>query len=353
MAGTERRPTRWLSRSLNLAAAVLGCLVLARFLRSMGVDALERTLRQPAWAIALLLFLGLAVLGCDAIALHLLLRPEARTVSFLRVLGAQVAGAALNLLTPGGKLGEATKITLLTGHAPHNRVLTSVLLFNLLYFYVAVGTVVLTLPLAHAALELPSELLVAAWVVAVLGLLSVVFVARLAGRAPVARCLAALGRWRVVAAPTQARWASHVERLDSHLRELDGATSPGTRWAVLFIVAAKLLGWIELAIILHVLGIEPTPVTMIALLSLGTLGDHVSKLAPLGVGFADGAHYVLFGVLGLAPRSGVLMALLRRAQHAVFAVLGLAILLVLVVGENVAAARRHARVAGLRERYPG
>ena len=46
-------------------------------------------------------------------------------ISYWRVLGANISGRAINVLTPGGALGEPTKLMLLSTHAPRARALSS------------------------------------------------------------------------------------------------------------------------------------------------------------------------------------------------------------------------------------
>ena len=100
------------SALFNLLMLVVGGLALAWMLRTTSWHELRNVLTGVGlWAVVIL-GVELAGLLCDAAALHAFMRPEARMVSYLRVLGAQASGRAINVLTPLGALGEATKVTI-------------------------------------------------------------------------------------------------------------------------------------------------------------------------------------------------------------------------------------------------
>src|SRR5262245_39470180 len=100
-------------------------------LHNQSWEVLSRHLSRIGWWFAAILAIELGALLCDAAALHAFMRPEARMIHYGRVLGAQASGRAINVLTPGGALGEATKLAMLVSHAPRARVLSSIVLLNL------------------------------------------------------------------------------------------------------------------------------------------------------------------------------------------------------------------------------
>ena len=106
------------STIFNLAMFVIGAIALAWMLRSTSWPELWSVIRGVGGWAALILALDLVSLTLDAAAWHAFMRPEARMVPFWRVLGAWSSGRAINVLTPGGALGEATKVTMLMNHVP-------------------------------------------------------------------------------------------------------------------------------------------------------------------------------------------------------------------------------------------
>ena len=93
-AGGDKRG--W-SALFNLLMLVVGGLALTWMLRTTSWHELRNVLTGVgAWA-AVILGLELGGLLCDAAALHAFMRPEARMVSYLRVLGAQSSQLGVQL----------------------------------------------------------------------------------------------------------------------------------------------------------------------------------------------------------------------------------------------------------------
>src|SRR5262249_5810616 len=117
------KPERHLaSHIFNLAALAVGAGALVLMVRSLGVDTAEDAIERAGPWFPVIVGLDVVAMCFDAAAIHAFMRPEARMVSYPRVLAAQASGRAISLLTPGGVLGEATKITMLVSHAPRSRV---------------------------------------------------------------------------------------------------------------------------------------------------------------------------------------------------------------------------------------
>src|SRR5262245_23526795 len=109
----------------------VGGIALYFMMRSLGWDHFREVLGDVGRWFIVIIALETLALCCDAAALNTFMRPEARMVSYWRVLAAQASGRALNTLTPGGTVGEVAKVTLLVSHAPRDRVLSSIVLLNL------------------------------------------------------------------------------------------------------------------------------------------------------------------------------------------------------------------------------
>ncbi|MGN6104300.1 MAG: hypothetical protein ACTHU0_04290, partial [Kofleriaceae bacterium] len=104
---TPERPRNLAATIFNVVVFAIGGVALWWMLRNQSWAELRGMLADVgAWS-AVILALDLGALCCDAAALHAFMRPEARMIHYARVLGAQASGRAINVLTPGGALGEA------------------------------------------------------------------------------------------------------------------------------------------------------------------------------------------------------------------------------------------------------
>ncbi len=334
-------------RAFNLFALAAGALGLIVLLRSVGFDDVMRTALAVGNGFALVLALAVAGIFCDAAAMHVLMRPEARMVSYWRVVAAQASGLTLNLLTPGAKLGEVTKVTLLAERAPRNRAISTVLLFNLCYLYLQTAIVLVGVPLVNSQLTLPRSVENRIWI----GSLALLALAVLAGivvhRGVVRTVLGVAARVRLVSAPTRDRLIGRLAAIDRHVRELHLGKTSSTRAGMGLVALAKMLAWAEIAVILYSLGARPSASVLLAILVATIVIDELSAVVPFGLGIADAGNYVLFGALGLTPLAGAALTLVRRGRNAALALLGLGLMLALTFVDRVALARRRARIFAL------
>src|SRR5262245_28962583 len=110
------------SHVFNVAVFVVGAIALGFMMDKLGWDNARRVFAGVGAAFFVAVAFDVGALAFEAAAIHSFMRPEARMVRYLRVLAAQASGRAINILTPGGALGEATKITMLVASAPKARV---------------------------------------------------------------------------------------------------------------------------------------------------------------------------------------------------------------------------------------
>ena len=146
--------SRW-GTAFNLVMFVIGGAALAWMLRTTSLDELWRVVVGIGGWAGVVIVLDLTALCLDAAAWHAFMRPEARMVPYWRVLGAWASGRAINILTPTGALGEPTKVTMLLGHAPRSRVLSSLVVINVAMLYLAVSVMVIGIPITLLLVDLP------------------------------------------------------------------------------------------------------------------------------------------------------------------------------------------------------
>src|ERR1043165_4913166 len=146
------------SHVFNVATLVFGAGALAWMLHRLGWHDFHEAARGVGSRFALILGLDLVAVLLDARALHTFMRPEARMVSYWYVVAAQISGRAVNVVTPFGALGEATKISMLVTRAPRVRVVSAVVLLNLAVLYLSVIVMVIGTPITMLLVDLPRPL---------------------------------------------------------------------------------------------------------------------------------------------------------------------------------------------------
>jgi uncharacterized membrane protein YbhN (UPF0104 family) len=295
--------------------------------------------------------IGLDLLGMcsDAAAIHAFMSPEARMVSFWRVLAANTSGRAINLVTPGGALGEATKITMLVGHAPRDRVVSAIVLFDLAGFYISVAIVIIGVPITLLLVDMPRNLEIVVWLGLALLAPIVIGLGVLVHRGAIGTILDGARGIRVISRERAEKWKAKLADVDRHLRELHTDRSPGTRAGLAWMGASRVIGWLATGVVLYALGVPITATVLIGVFSVGILIGWVSSAVPLGLGIADGSNYALYDVLGASGAHGVFVTMLSRARSIVIAAIGLIVMGVVHTINRVDIARRHKKLLALRE----
>jgi uncharacterized membrane protein YbhN (UPF0104 family) len=341
------------ARIFNLVMFVVGGIALWWLLRNQSWDELRGHLASVGGWFALILALELGALLCDAAALHAFMRPEARMIPYWRVLGAQSSGRAINVLTPGGALGEATKLAMLVSHAPRARVLSSIVLLNLSQVYLSIGLMLLGIPVTLLLVDLPPAMRVTVGVGLAVIIPAVIALAVLIHRGAVSTIVELL-RWLRLVSPDRAvRWKARLVEVDRHIRELHQNRSAGTWKGLLWVLASKLLSWTGAVLLLAAIGVPLTAAMILGVLSIGVLVTWIASAVPLGLGLADGSSYVLYDLLGATGPQGLVVAMVSRARSLTVAVLGLGVMGAMSLADRFAAARLQRKLRELRERAAG
>jgi uncharacterized membrane protein YbhN (UPF0104 family) len=315
---------RW-ARWFTLAATALALIALVVTVWSVGPRALYAQLRVIGpWFVVILALDGLATL-CDAAVLHGFLGAGGRRPRFWHVLEAQVAGRAINVVTPTGSLGEATKVTMLMRHTDSGRAVATVVRFNLSYMTINLALIAIGAPICAATLSLPPWLTRTLWVgtgVAIALALLLIVVVR-AG--PVVSLIRVARTLRIISRHRFAAWRERLRTLDSLTRGEQGLRS----WAPgLWALPSKAIIWVGAWLVLYANGQPPSLGVMAALASVGTLINVAANLVPLGLGVSEGGTAALMFALGESPALGVTMVVARRVVSLTYAAIGLVVLAV-------------------------
>lgn len=337
------RDRHLVSHIFNIVVFVVGGVALVFLMRSLGITNARRVFSDVGPWLGLIVGLDLAAMACDAGAIHAFMAPEARMVSYVRVLAAQASGRAINVLTPGGALGEATKIAMLVGHAPRDRVVSAILQYNLVTLYLSVVVLIIGVPVTAGLVDLPARVAIVAWVGLVVVVAAVIALAVVIRRGAARTLLAGARSVRVLSAARVQAWTARLVDLDRDLRDLHDNRSPGTGRGVALLVGSRLCSWAATTTVLAAVGAPISATLLVGVFSVGILIGWISSIVPLGVGIADGGNYALFGVLGATGAHGLLVTMLGRVRSLVVALIGLGVMAVAHTATRITLARRRLR----------
>ena len=309
----------WITR-VSIVFGVIGIGVTAWI---VGVDTIFDHLRAIGpWFLVLLACEAIAAC-CDAYAVYLMTRGSGAP-SYRDVVVAQFAGRAVNSVTPASNLGEALKVSLLARNCSPGRVTAAVLYVVLTAVTISLGVIAFGLVATAYLFSVPAiatlALCAAALVSACLGATVVVLVRR----GMLTTLTALLARVRLISTARQERWNERLEDLDSRLRGDVGGEH--RRGAVMAIAASQLIQKALTYVTVLAAGYALGPGQFLALLSAGVVLGWISTIIPMGLGISEGGNVALFALIGAPTALGVALALARRVNQVVFALLGFTIL---------------------------
>jgi hypothetical protein len=315
--GTPPGWARWVTRvSFVCALGALGATLCA-----VGPHAIASRLAAIGpWFLAIVSVEGvITVLDARAIYATSCGRGE----PFGPVVFAQVAGRAVNAVTPTGSLGEATKMSVLTRSMPTSRAIASVLFYDVTSAVVQLVVIAIGAPLTAWFVPLPTPVPLLLFVTAALAAALALVLVLLVQRGMLASLVGVAARLRLVSAKRRAAWQERIEKVDVTLR---GTRGNGRRRAIGYVVVAQVIGWGSIWMILAASGFRASAGELAALVSAGVVLGWIASIVPLGLGVAESGNFALFAALGAPPSYGVTLALARRINQIVFAGIGFALL---------------------------
>jgi uncharacterized protein (TIRG00374 family) len=315
------RPTwaRWVTR-ISLVIAIVA---LVFTIRDLGLHALAKYFRKIGWWWFAVLALEAAITSLDAVAIRAFLSPEQDKVKFRSTLLSQLAGRAVNAVTPSGNLGEAVKVSVLTEHVSQSRAVSTILLYNIVSFTVELATVAVAAPFMALLVPMPTSL---RWLMIVVGVVCLLFAIGLnmLVRAGVLASLArVLMKIRILSQARYTRWEVTLRAVDDKLRLVEGARKRDRWLGIAAVVLSRGTSMTLSLLILHAVG-EPITLGFVAAYTVGGFAIYLaSSLVPMGLGISEGGNYALFRALGYNPARGVTLVLARRVTLIVYAAIGL------------------------------
>lgn len=338
-----------LSHLFNLGMMVFGGCALAWMMHKLGWAKFEEVVDNVGSTFAVILALDLVALACDARALHTFMRPEARMVSYWRVVAAQISGRAVNVVTPFGALGEATKLTMLISHAPRARVLSAIVLVNLAALYFSVTAMIIGTPITLLLVDLPSELKITIAIGFAVLLPLMIALGVVVKRGALSTLTSVLGKLHLISPARRDAWRVRLAEVDKHIAELYKYREAGTYKGIFWVVASHLLTWCSTMVLIGAVGVSIRPTLVIGVLSVGVLIQWISSIVPLGLGLADGGNYALYDLLGASGAHGTFVTMLNRVRSLGVALVGFVVMAIVHILNRVALTRQRQKVRQLKE----
>jgi hypothetical protein len=348
------RPTwaRWVTR-ISLAIALVA---LVWTIHTTGIRTIGSYFRRIGWWWFAVVALEVVITSLDAVAIRAFMSPEQHKVKLRSALLSQLAGRSVNAVTPGGNLGEAVKVSVLTEHVTQSRAVATILLYNVVSFTVELATVAIAGPFAALLLPMPTSLrwamIGASFVCASLsvGCYLLVHKGALSNLAGVARRIwvpgIAWARRKIFKLETASNYLlspttfekvkEGLAATDRKMRIAEGARTQDRVFGIVAITMSRLISMSLSLLILHAVG-ERITVAFVAGYTVGGFAVYMlSSLVPMGLGISEGGNYWLWRALGENPARGVTLVMARRVTLVLYAGIGL---ILVAVSETVARAR--------------
>lgn len=335
------------SHLFNVAMMVIGAGALTWMMRELGWAQLCTVVSGVGRYVAIILGLDVAAILLDAKALHVFMRPEARMISYGRVVAAQISGRAVNAVTPFGALGEATKLTMLVTRAPRTRVLSAIVLCNLVGFYLSVAVMLIGTPVTVLLVELPSPLKVTIGLGLAILVSFVIALGVIVHRGALSTITGLLHRVHILSRVRLDAWQDRLGEVDRHICQLHRDRSAGIGKGIMWLLASRLVSWAATMTLIGAIGVAITPPLVIGVLSVGVLISWIASVVPLGLGLADGGNYVLYDLLGASGAHGAFVTMLNRVRSLLVAVVGLLVMAIVHTLTRVSLARQRRKLRAL------
>lgn len=335
------RPTwaRWVTR----ISLILAVVALVFTIRDIGLRTIATYFRRIGWWWIAVVILEVAITSLDAVAIRAFLSPEQAKVKLRSAVLSQLAGRAVNAVTPSGNLGEAVKVSVLVDHVSQSRAVSTILLYNAVSFAVELMIVAVAAPIMVLLVPMRSKL---RWLMILTGVacfaiaLAIYAVTRRGVLDGVARLgtrirvpgLARIRGWiwksgtpsRYLLSQTRyVRWRDRLRAVDSKMHLSSGARARDRWLGIAAVTVSRLTSMTLSLMILHAVG-ESITLGFVAAYTVGGFVIYMtSSLVPMGLGISEGGNYALFRALGENPARGVTLVLARRVTLIMYAAIGL------------------------------
>jgi len=297
----------------NLLVALVGMALFTWVIAHMGLPAILQQLKSLRVALPILLAFSICRLLLQTASWSYALKTEGIAVAPTELMGTRLASQSMGYLTVlGPVLSEPMKINLL--RTPAAQTINATFLDDGVYWFTSAlwlmaGCVCAGLVLAHGA--------ALTWVLALSTVLSFVLVLIARRKSILSSLVKVLGR-------RSPSWLYRAEKIESSIREYRVQQPDLVRRMFWIDLGCQILIAAEVAVVLWSLRLPFHLVTVLAIESLTRAVKMVSGWIPARLGADESGAMSSFMAAGLAPVSGLTLALTRRTRDLLWSLLGLA-----------------------------
>jgi uncharacterized protein (TIRG00374 family) len=307
-------------RALKLVLLVLGIAAIVYAIHRIGwAPILEALARLTWWQLALVCLPYAVITAVDTLGWRYAFPRD--PAPFLRLVGARLAGEALNLVTALGSMGgEAVKAWLIRRDVTYEASVPSVVIAKTTLTIAQALFLLIGVALAWSLLATDSR------VISAMVWLLVVEIAAVAGFVGV-QVVGIVGRaGRLLQWFGVVQRQDYAERLDAALRDYYRRDWRRLSLSTGFHLAGWLLGALEAYLILFFLAIPADLVTATVIEALGAGVRFAAFLVPASLGAFESANAAAFEAMGLGAGAGLAFSFVRRARQVVWIGIGLMVL---------------------------
>lgn len=327
------RPT-W-AKWVTWGALAIAVVALVFTIRDVGVVTLGKYLSRIGWWWIAVVVLETFNTVLHSTALRAFAAPDRPPLR--STLLAQLAGRAVNAVTPTGNFGELVKMSVLTEVVTPSRAVATVLLYNTVSFILELGIVAVGAALCALFVPLSVELRCLFGGVAIVSFAISIGLYLLVRRGMLASLVRVVVKLRLMSEARYARLAEKLHGVDDKLRLVAGASRRDRAVGILALAISRLSAIVLSMLILHAVG-KSISLGFVALWTVGSFPIYLaSTLVPMGLGVSEGGYYGLFRTLGYNPATGVTLVLARRCIVIMYAAIGLVLV---TTSETVKRARQ-------------
>jgi glycosyltransferase 2 family protein len=307
-------------RALKLVLLVLGIAAIVYAIHRIGwAPILEALARLTWWQLALLCLPYAVITAVDTLGWRYAFPRD--PAPFLRLVGARLAGEALNLVTALGSMGgEAVKAWLIGRDVTYEASVPSVVIAKTTLTIAQALFLLIGVALAWSLLATDSR------VISAMVWLLVVEIAAVAGFVGV-QVMGIVGRaGRLLQRFGVVQRQDYAQRLDAALRDYYRRDWRRLSLSTGFHLAGWLLGAVEAYLILFFLAIPADLVTATVIEALGAGVRFAAFLVPASLGAFESANAAAFEAMGLGAGAGLAFSFVRRARQVAWIGIGLVVL---------------------------
>ena len=186
----------------------------------VGVSTIEHHLREIGWFFVVLCSIELLSSIIDGTAIYFMAHGEGRP-TWRETIVAQIVGRGVNSVTPGGNLGEAVKVGLLSQRCSPRRIVAAVMYVGLIHVVISFAVIAIGSAATAFMFDVPRiariGLLLCALGAAAISVTIVVLI----HRGMLSTLARALARLRLLSKERRERWHETLVKVDARLQGID------------------------------------------------------------------------------------------------------------------------------------